>query len=300
MRTLLASRAQSTITVYSHAFREFQAFAKRNHFSSLPSEPFHVVLFLEHKKLSGVGPSTLAQSLQGIAWWHKFMNYPNPADASICKLFLDGARRLAPPPVCRTIPATRNMLVQLQTVALQSGRVVEYRTFFMALLSYAGCLRFAETVALRFADISERDYGLDLFLLSSKTDQHKHGHTVHVASSTTSLSPSACYRTFLSKLPPDYVCPSAFLFANYQTKKPVSRDCSVRLVRSMLRSQNCAEADRVTMHSFRIGCATTLVETGLDSVNVRAHGRWRTNTSFDRYVRPSIQHRLEASRALAL
>lgn len=192
------------------------------------------------------------------------------------------------------------MLLSLHNHATSSGSLHHYRTFLMALFAYGGCLRFAEVSALKFRDISEHALGLRLTLVHSKTDQHKIGHFVQLADTPTVLCPKDCFHTYCARIPSDAQTPNHFVFTNIGSSKPVTRSNCVTLVRSMLSTSGFLNANVITMHSFRIGCATTLIEKGIDSADIRSHGRWRSDSSLDRYLRPSITHKLNISRSLNL
>ena len=300
VNTVLASRAPSTSTVYSQAFREFQLFAIAHKVSCLPAQPEHVLMFLEARRAQGLSSTSLSNSLYGIAWMHNLMGFPSPSDHTLCRAFLEGARRLAPPKQCKTIPATHCMLVALHNAALQSGRLIDYRTFLIALFSYAGCLRFAECSTLTFADITIHDKGIQLYLKQSKTDQHKLGNVVELADTNTPLSPKSCFSSYLGLLGPGHSKPHSFVFANIGSPRPVSRDNCVKLLRALLKDDPSPHTQLLTMHSFRIGCATALLAKGLDSAHVRQLGRWRSDTSLDRYNRQSSALKLDISRLLDL
>ena len=248
----------------------------------------------------GCQHSSLAGALYGISWIHKLSGLKPPSDSSICKAVLDGTKRLAPPPQCKTIPASRPILLSLQEAALNSGKLQHYRTFLLALVSYAGCLRFDEVSVLKFHHITVHSQGLSVYLASSKTDQHKKGHMVELCHTESTLSPKTCFLYFCSLLPVSQRDPLCFVFTNCNSSHPVSRSNSIKILRHLLSSKNVINAEKFTMHSFRIGCATSLIEKGVDSANIREHGRWNSNSSFDRYVRPSVQHKLRISQSLEL
>ena len=138
------------------------------------------------------------------------------------------------------------------------------------------------------------------FWPKSKTDQHKEGHLVQLAATNSDLCPKAAFLHYLNMVPSEHKGPNAFAFFNLGSGTPVKRDTIIKLIRTMLVAAGHTNARSVTMHSFRIGCASTLAAKGLDSLNIRQLGRWKSNQSFDRYVRASLEHKQHISRALGL
>ena len=298
--TLISSKAPRTIISYTSAFRDFIQFAKIHKIPYLPASPIHISLYLERKKSLGYKPSSLSNFLSSISWMHRITGHPSPSDSAICKAVIEGTKRTAPSPQCHTVPATRQSLLSLHHAVVASGKLPDYRTFLICLFSYAGCLRFDEVSLLCFQDISIHSQGLSIYLKHSKTDQHKKGHLLQLSDSKSPLSPKSCFQFYCSKLSKCQQKPTNFVFTNCRSKAPVSRSNSVRILRRLLATSNVHNGQKFTMHSFRIGCATALVEQGIDSANIREHGRWRSNSSFDRYLRPSVNHKLKISRALGL
>jgi len=298
---MVASKAAATVAAYRYSFRLFHKFTDLHGLNSLPATAMDVALFLEHQRLLGSAPSTLATLLCGISWMHTITGHSPPADSPICRAVIEGAKRLATPPPCRTIPATRPMLLSLYQAVHRTPSLSVSRIYVLCLFAYAGCLRFDEVVALKFADVIRHAEGLRLILRKSKTDQHKLGAGVELAASGGTLCPLAAYMHYRAQLPSRQTAPAALLFPSSKGGRPIARNTCVTHVRRILTADGSfPTAARITMHSFRIGCATALLELGTDSADIRAHGRWRSDRSLDRYLRPNREHQLNVSRRLGL
>ena len=68
----------------------------------------------------------------------------------------------------------------------------------------------------------------------------------------------------------------------------------------MLASVSFPNPEAITLHSFRAGSATTLLEKGLDSAEIREFGRWKHPSSLDRYLRRSYAIKAQTAKALNL
>jgi site-specific recombinase XerD len=297
---ILRSKAKGTYECYSSHFRHFSEFMQRHGVSPVPASAALVVLYFEYRAQQGLAASTLKAASAAIQWVHKLSGFDSPTSDFICSSYLEGLRRSSSPRICKTIAARTDTLEALRLAAESSGKLNERRTLLGAILSYCGALRFDECKKLKFKHITVTDTQIALYLSMSKTDQHKHGHTVYLAASGGPLCPKANFERFRDLLPASMRAPDVYVFASQSTGQPIKSDSARGLIRAMLASQQYPRARQFTMHSFRIGCVTTLVEAGVDSIDVRQLGRWATNSSFDRYYRPTGQHLTKLTTALGV
>ena len=297
---LLASRAPSTTKLYEAAYSAYSAFMSELDIPPVPASPIVVLCYLQSLRQRGLAAGSIATALYAISWFHKIAGEPSPADDFLCKSFLEGVRRSAPAAECRTVPATLEMIQALKIAATTSQRLIEFRAFVMAVFCFAGALRFSECQGLQFKHVRLTDSGLELFLAHSKTDQHKKGQVVELSATGSNCCPRANFTEYSTLLAPGKEVPDAFVFANLSNAKPVSKDNTIRTLRDMLKRQGVPNAQRITLHSFRIGCATRLIAHNVDSVDIRQLGRWKSNAAFDRYNRNTPGHKQAVVQALGL
>ena len=93
----------------------------------------------------------------------------------------------------------------------------------MALLAFAGFLRFDELAALKLKDIALHDTHFELFIESSKTGQYREGAVVPIVKSDTDLCPWDNLERYLSQAKLTLPRTSSqggddYLFGNIQTK----------------------------------------------------------------------------------
>lgn len=53
-------------------------------------------------------------------------------------------------------------------------------------------------------------------------------------------------------------------------------------------------------HSLRAGGATTASVNNVSAQKIKLHGRWKTDTAKDRYIKPNLDAQLEVSKSLNL
>ena len=92
----------------------------------------------------------------------------------------------------------------------------------MALLAFAGFLRFDELTNLKLEDLALRDTHFELFIESSKTDQYRGGSIAPIVKSGRDLCLWGNFETYLSQakltLPASSQGGDDYLFGNTQTK----------------------------------------------------------------------------------
>ena len=76
--------------------------------------------------------------------------------------------------------------------------LVDTRFMAMALLAFAGFLRFHELANLKLKDLALHDTHFELFIESSKTDQYRKGAIVPIVKSGTDLCPWGNLEKYLS------------------------------------------------------------------------------------------------------
>jgi len=81
--------------------------------------------------------------------------------------------------------------------------------------------------------------------------------------------------------------------------KPISYS-SVRDIFKAKLSDLGLDAAKYGLHSFRSGAASTSANNHVSERLIQRHGRWRSSTSIDSYVKDSLEDRLSVSRNLNL
>ena len=94
------------------------------------------------------------------------------------KTIKEAAKRALAKPVVKKQPVSPHNMKQLMKKLWQSADLLQMRTLTLALLSYAGFLRYDEVHRVRREHISFLPTYMKIFIPSSKTDQHNVGDYV--------------------------------------------------------------------------------------------------------------------------
>ena len=191
--------------------------------------------------------------------------------------------------------------------ANKSGSLSDLRLVTACLLSFAGFLRFDEMINLRPCDFTFSEGMLKIHIVRSKTDQLRQGNEVLVARTNTNTCPVAMLERYMQRttMSLDDVRP---LFRPIQSSKKgeslrdagkISYSCLRDLFRKKLADLGFPP-DEFGLHSLRAGGATAAANAKVPDRMFKRHGRWKSETAKDGYVKDDVKSRLEVSKSLGL
>ena len=177
------------------------------------------------------------------------------------------------------------------------------------ILGYSGFLRYEEIAGLRVSDICFEETHLRIFIESSKTDVYREGKWVYIAKGDTPLCPDKIVRSYFAKCGiADFTC-DEFIFRAISKGKyhKKSRNSPKRLSYTRVR-ETLLEALKKTgvntkeygTHSLRSGGATAAANAGIPDRLFKRHGRWRSESAKDGYVKDNTEQLLRVSKSLGL
>ena len=176
----LGSRADNTTATYLNGFRRWRSWVSRfPEISVLPATPAYVSLYLLSVLQASASPAGHTTLL---------VSSPQPA-TRFRKKVLESARRRLSHQKSKKFPMSTEIL--LKFFHSLDGSLVDTRFMAMALLAYAGFLRFDELSNLRLKDVISHTTYFELFIENSKTDQYREGAVVPIVRATTDLCPWA-------------------------------------------------------------------------------------------------------------
>ena len=141
----------------------------------------------------------------------------------------------------------------------------------------------------------------------SKTDQYRQGNEVLISQGNTPACPFSMYQRYLELLE-DNIEKDFFMFRPifrskgkckliYKNKKisySAARNNIVPLIKSVV-----GDVD-IGLHSLRSGGATVAANARVDERCLKRHGRWKTDSAKDGYIKDSVEMRLLVSKSLGL
>ena len=177
-----AARARSTRAKYTAVWDAFAAWCLAHGHAALPAHPAVAAGFLAAEAARGGSPSWVQLELAAIGWVHRRSGHQPPQrteHGAIIAEILAGIRRAHGKPPSRKAAADadviRDILHHIRGDGLRAVRDRALIAFGMA-----SCLRRAELVALRRADIVRVSEGFRVTIRRSKGDQEGHGAEIAV------------------------------------------------------------------------------------------------------------------------
>uniref|UniRef100_A0A1X7VD80 Tyr recombinase domain-containing protein n=1 Tax=Amphimedon queenslandica TaxID=400682 RepID=A0A1X7VD80_AMPQE len=307
--TLLKARADSTTKKYIGAYKRWakQASTKRE-LSVQPVEAAQFVLYLQHLGESTNSRAAVTEAVNAVSWVQRLAGEEEISGNTLVKYVVEGFQHKLAQPKRRKEPITVVMLQQLVESMGVSPTLTEVRLAAICLLAFAAFVRFNEISKLKCADIRISEEKMEVMIRSSKTDQYRQGDIIPIARSGLPTCPVRMMESYFSlgRIEPTS---QQFLFRPIiSTKNGESLRREGSLSYSRLREIVLAkigdmgyDASRFGLHSFRAGGATAAANNPeLPDRLFKRHGRWRSETAKDGYVKDDEERRLSVSRKIGL
>lgn len=311
---VIESKAPSTVDRYSRAFNEFKCWASDYHeIVTLPSTSFSVSLYLEHIIEGNCPASKLDSAFYGIQWAHNVYGLDNPCNSGLVKNILEAGKRKLKKPIVKKEPITYDMMVKLcSKYAVDDSSVPNLRIAALCVTAFHGFLRFNELSNLRCCEVKfctkDETKFVELYISQSKTDIYRDGAKVLLASTSDCCCPFDILLKYVKASSID-LCSKEPLFRNLQ----YSSSCKSYKLRShggmsyTRMREIVLEAfksvgftkENLGLHSLRSGGATAAANAGVNDRLFKRHGRWRSETAKDGYVKDSLDSLLSVSRSLS-
>lgn len=296
---IAASRAPATVRAYRSDWRHFTAWCAERRCEALPASPETVALYLAD--LAGVlATSTIQRRLTSIAVAHRTAGHESPTQTAQVRETWRGIRRTFGVAQHGKAPA-RTVEVRAMVATLDLERLIGVRDRALLLVGFAGALRRSELVGLDVDHVAERDEGLVLHIVRSKTDQDGAGAELGLPFGSDPLT-----------------CPvralRAWLRSSSITEGPIFRpiDRHGRMADTRLSDRAVAEVVKRTAaaagldpaiysgHSLRAGFITAAAEAGVQERHIMAHSRHQSIPVMRRYIRSAGLFRDNAAAAVGL
>ena len=304
-----SSREANTIRVYMSAVKRFEKWATPiPDMPVFPTTDVTVAVYLLSLVQLGKSAATIDQFICATSWMHRMAGYDPPTNSNIVRTVREGAKRITSRPATPKEPMTPEILQKLLISARdEQGHLSLYNLRMMAftLMCYTAFLRFDEAAHIRREDIAFHGSYFALFIQRSKTDTYREGRTVLVAKTGTELDPYVMLLKYLdsAKIKPNDSC---FIFRNVIHFKctnthmlsPKDKPLSYSRARELLLQQLAKVVPNPSvfgLHSLRAGGATQAANSGLNDRLFKRHGRWRSENAKDRYIKDSINRRLQVT-----
>ena len=285
LKNLKNSKATNTLRAYQADFKDFTVFCSKNGFSSIPTEPKILSLYLTHLSITSKF-STLKRRIASISVIHKMKGHYLDTKHPIIMENLHGIKRTKgikqkakKPILINDLKAIINVINKYINNCVQPKiqKSKKFRNIIrdksLMLIGFAGGFRRSELINIEYDDIEFLTEGIKIFIKRSKTDQSGEGMIKAI--------PYFDNKAF---------CPVTKLkdWIDFSEIKSGSvfdiSDKSVALIIKKYALLSGLDADRYGGHSLRSGFATSTAESGAEERNIMAMTGHKTTQMVRRYI----------------
>ena len=267
-------KAHNTIRAYKSDFKDFSTFCAKNGFSSLPTEPKIISLYVTYLS-SGRKISTLKRRIASISVIHRLKGHYIDTKHPIIIENLMGIRRKTGSFQKSKKPILINELKQIikaiDTTNKNKGRILRDKAIILT--GFSGGFRRSELVSIDYNDLEFVSEGVKIFIKRSKTDQSGEGM---IKALPYFDNKEFCPVTFLKKWLDISKIRNGLIF-NISDK-------SVALLIKKYASVAGLDSEKYSGHSLRSGFATVSAEFGADERSIMAMTGHKTTQMVRRYI----------------
>ena len=275
LKNLKNSKAKNTLRAYQADFKDFSIFCSKNGFSSIPTEPKILSLYLTH--LSATSKfSTLKRRIASISVVHKMKGHYLDTKHPIVMENLHGIRRAKRTKQLGKKPILINDLKSIINAIDQFNKIEKkkLRDKAILLVGFSGGFRRSELVEIEYDDVEFVSEGVKIFIKRSKTDQSGEGMIKAIPYFE---NKNFCPVVNLKKWIDYSVIKSGKIF-NISDK-------SVALIIKKYASLSGLDPNKYGGHSLRSGFATSTAESGAEERNIMAMTGHKTTQMVRRYIK---------------
>ncbi len=270
LKNLKNSKANNTLRAYQSDFRDFSAFCVKNGFSSLPTQPKIVALYITHLSKSSKF-STLKRRIASISVLHKLKGHYLDTKHPIIMENLHGIKRT----LGTRQKAKKPILINDLKLIIKAIDEEKIRDKALILIGFSGGFRRSELVNIHYDDIEFVTEGVKILIKRSKTDQSGEGSVKAIPYfDNQEFCPVVALKNYVGKK-----------FSNTNEGKIFNiSDKSVALIIKRYAEKAGLDPSKYAGHSLRSGFATTAAEFGAEERNIMAMTGHKTTQMVRRYI----------------
>lgn len=283
-----ASLAASTRKAYAGDIAYYLAMGY-----TLPATPTDAVDWLVNVA-SKLKPATIQRRMISLHAWHKDRGLPSPIDARAKKVYSGlvrtvGAAQRAVKPLVRD-----DLLMVVAAVKQRHKPIRAARDVALLLLMFSGALRRQSAVDVRVEDLTAHEFGLDLFLPKSKTDQQQRGATISIPFAMGTVCPVRAIEHWRKVAGVD----GGYLFRSVSQGEVVGTDrmhvsSVARIIKQAVELSGRDPSD-YSSHSARAGFVTTAAAMQRPIAEIAQVTQHRGIQSLQKYLRVVEQRRIRS------
>ena len=278
LQNLKNSKANNTLRAYQSDFRDFSAFCAKNGFSSMPSQPKILALYITHLSKSSKF-STLKRRIASISVIHKLKGHYLDTKHPIIMENLHGIKRTLgsrqkskKPILINDLKLIINAIDETKSKFKNKNKL---RDKALILIGFAGGFRRSELVNIDYEDVEFVTEGVKILIKRSKTDQSGEGIIKAIPYfDNQQFCPVVAIKEYIESISTDINEGKIFDIS----------DKSVALIIKKYAQKSGLDSNKYAGHSLRSGFATTAAEFGAEERNIMAMTGHKTTQMVRRYI----------------
>ena len=287
LNNLRLSKADNTLRAYKSDFKDFGVFCAKHGFTSMPTEPKVVSLYLTHLSTNSK-ISTIRRRLVSIGVVHKLKGHYLDTKHPVIIENLMGIKRKKGSLQKGKKPILISHLKQIINVIDEQKieKIKKLRNRTLILIGFAGGFRRTELISIDHEDLEFVEEGVKIILRRSKTDQFGEGL---VKGLPYFINEKYCPVTslknwmYLSKIKTGPIF-RRFAKGSVLTSNRLTDQSVVLIIKNCLKLAGI-ENQNFSGHSLRSGFATVAAESGADERSIMAMTGHKTTQMVRRYIR---------------
>ena len=270
LRNLNNSKSNNTLRAYKSDFRDFSSFCSKNGFSSIPTQPKIIALYITHLSKTSKF-STLKRRIASISVIHKLKGHYLDTKHPIIMENLHGIKRTLGSRQKTKKPILINDLKLIIKVMDEK----KIRDKALILVGFAGGFRRSELINVYYEDIEFVKQGVKILIKRSKTDQSGEGSIKAIPYfENNEYCPVTALKNYINEK-----------FKNKKEGRVFEiSDKSVALIIKRYAEKAGLDPSKYSGHSLRSGFATTAAEFGAEERNIMAMTGHKTTQMVRRYI----------------
>ena len=270
LKNLKNSKANNTLRAYQSDFRDFTTFCSKNGFSSMPTQPKILALYITHLSKTSKF-STLKRRIASISVIHKLKGHYLDTKHPIIMENLHGIKRT----LGSRQKAKKPILINDLKLIINVIDKEKIRDKALILIGFAGGFRRSELVNIYYEDVEFVPEGVKILIKRSKTDQSGEGAIKAIPYfDNQEFCPVIALKNYINKKFTD----------NFERRIFEISDKSVALIIKRYADKAGLDSSRYAGHSLRSGFATSAAEFGAEERNIMAMTGHKTTQMVRRYI----------------
>jgi len=310
--SITAAREKNTVKAYLSHWTRWLQWTTNMNLTPLPASEESIAIYLVYLGQSSPSSTTITNAFYAINWAHISAGFISPTERPWLKLCLEGVKRQTCKPRHKKEPLTPEIIHKLvATFASDTSSLLDLRDVTMCVLSYCGFLRFSELVNLRAHDISFQDMYFKLFIEKSKTDIYRDGSWLVIAKTNSLSCPYNLLKRYIDMAriqdnSEEFLFRPGVLLKKksiYALRKNPSKAISYGRARELILDKLASlglNKKSFGWHSCRAGGASAAANAGIRDRLFKRHGRWKSETAKDGYIKDDINALLSVSLQLGI